>query len=56
MQNPCQELAVSSKAPNEDLKDVDVLCTIEIKTESQHFDHGCIKDLQNQDRETKFGT
>ena len=34
----------SSKAPNQDLKDMEVLCTFKIKTESQNFDHGCIKD------------
>merc|ERR1711954_98339 len=33
--NPSQEPQVSSKAPNEDLKDMDVLCTFKIKIESQ---------------------
>ena len=44
MLNPSQEPPASSKAPNEDLKDMDVLCTFKIKIESQNFDHGCIKD------------
>ena len=60
MPNPSQEPPTSSKAPNEDLKDVDVLCTFKIKIESQkdmvvlcifqikienpNLDHGCVKD------------
>ena len=31
MPNPIQEPPVSSKAPNEDLKDMDALCTFKIK-------------------------
>ena len=31
MQKPSQEPPVSYKAPNEDLKDMDVLCTFKIK-------------------------
>ena len=42
--NPSQEPPASSKAPNEDLKDIDVLCTLKIKTESQNLDIGYIKD------------
>ena len=42
--NPSQELPASSKAPNEDLKDSDVLCTFKIKIEGQNFEHGCVKD------------
>ena len=34
MPNPSQEIPVSSKAPNEDLKDLDVLCIFKIKIES----------------------
>ena len=34
MQNPSQEPPASSKAPNQDLKDMDVLCTFKIKIES----------------------
>ena len=52
MQNPSQEPPASSKAPNEDWKDMDVLCTFKIKIESQNLDHGCVKDqlpYPNQD-------
>ena len=34
MPNPSQEPQESSKAPNEDLKDMDVLSTFKIKVES----------------------
>ena len=44
MPNPSQEPPASSKAPNEDLKDMDVLCTFKIKIESQNLDHGFIND------------
>ena len=44
MPNPSQEPPVSSKAPNEALKDMDVLCNFKIKVESQNLDLGCIKD------------
>ena len=44
MPNPSQEPPVSSKAPNEELKDLDVLCTFEIQIESQNLDHGFVKD------------
>ena len=39
-----QEPPASSKALNEDLKDMDVLCTFKIKIESQNMDHVRIKD------------
>ena len=42
--NPSQERPASSKAPNQDLKDMDVLCNFKIKTDSQNFEHGCTKD------------
>ena len=42
--NPSQEPPVSSKAPNQDLKDMDVLCTFKIKIEGQNSDDGCVKD------------
>ena len=45
MPNPSQEPPASSKAPNEDLKDMDVLCTFKIKIESQNLNLGYIKDL-----------
>merc|ERR1711954_311255 len=35
MPNPSQEPPASSKAPNQDLKDMDVLCTFKIKIERQ---------------------
>ena len=42
MPNPSQEPPAPSKAPNEDLKDMNVLCTLKIKLESTNLDHGCI--------------
>merc|ERR1711954_354075 len=42
MPNPSQEPPASSKAPNEDFKDMDVLCTFKIKIESPNSKHGCI--------------
>ena len=33
MPNPSQEPPASSKAPNEDLKDINILCTFKIKRE-----------------------
>ena len=42
--NPSQETPVSSKAPNEDLNNMDVPCTFKIKLESQNLDHRCIND------------
>merc|ERR1711954_45240 len=61
MSNPSQEPPASSKAPNEDLKDMDVLCTFKIKRESQNSDHGCVKDQgpypnQCQDAKPQSGT
>ena len=56
MPNPSEEPPASSKAPNQDLKDMDVLCTFKIKIESQNFEHGCIKDQRpyaNQDANAK---
>ena len=44
MKNPTQEPQESSKAPNEDLKDMHVIGTFKIKIESQHLEHVCIKD------------
>ena len=42
--NFSQETLVSSKAPNEDLKVMDVLFTFKIKLESQNSEDGHIKD------------
>ena len=38
MPNPSQVPPVSSKALNKDLKDMDILCTFKIKTESQNLE------------------
>ena len=59
--NPSQKPTVSSKAPNEDLKDMDVLCTFKIKIESKNLYHGCLKDQwpypnQAQDAKLQSGT
>ena len=54
--NSSQEPPVSSKAPNEDLKDMHVLCTFKIKLDSQNLHHGCIKDqwqYPNEDQDAK---
>ena len=56
MPNPSQEPPASSKAPNEDLNDMDVLCTFKIKIESQNIENGCIKHqwkFLNQDKDPK---
>ena len=56
MPTPSQEPPASSKAPNEDLKDMDVLCTFKIEIGSQNLDHGYIKDqwpYQKQDQDAK---
>ena len=44
MLNPNQGPPASSKAPNEDLKDMDSFCIFKIMIESQNLDHDCIKD------------
>ena len=61
MPNPSQEPPASSNAPNEDLKDMDVLCTLKIKIKSQNLHHGYIKDQwpypnQPQDANPPSGT
>ena len=45
--NPSQEPPASSKAPNEHLKDMDVLCTFKIKIESQNSEQWCIKNFDH---------
>ena len=60
MPKPSQEPPASSKAQNDDLKDIGVLCTFKIKIESQNWNHGCIKDQwpypnQDQDAEPQSG-
>ena len=44
MPNPSQEPPTSSKAPNEDLKDMGILCTLKITIESQKSEHWYDKD------------
>ena len=44
MPNPSKEPPASSKDPNEDLKDIDNLCTFKIKMESPNLYNGCVKD------------
>ena len=61
MPKPIQEPQASSKAKNQDLKDMDVLRTFNIKIESQNSEHGCTKDQwpypnTNPDAKTKSGT
>ena len=56
MPKPSQEPPASFKAPNDDLIDMDVLCTFNRKIGSQYSDHGCIKDqlpYPNQDQDAK---
>ena len=43
MQNPSQEHPASSKAYNQDLKDLDDLCTFKTKLERQNFNIGVSK-------------
>jgi len=42
--NPSQEPPASSKALNQDFKNMDILCTFKIKIEGKNSKHGCIKD------------
>ena len=44
MLNPRQEPPASSKAPNQELKDMDVLYAFKIKIDSHNSDYGCTKD------------
>ena len=45
---PSQEPPASPKAPNEDLKEMDVLCTFEIKLESHNLYLNQGKDVKPQ--------
>ena len=61
MPNPSHEPPVSSKAPNQDLKDMGVFCTFKIKRECPNLGFGYTKDQQpytNQDKDViiKSGT
>ena len=42
--NPKKETPASSKSPNQDFKDMVVLCIFKIKVESQNLEQGTIKD------------
>ena len=44
IQNPSQEPSESSKAPHQDFKDIDLLCTLETKIESQNLEYVWTKD------------
>ena len=44
IQNSTLEPPASSKAPNQDFKDMDVLCTLKIKIESQNSEYWRTKD------------
>ena len=44
MSNTSQEPPASSKAPIQDFKDMDVLCTLNTKIDFQNLEQGCIKD------------
>ena len=44
MNNLSQKPPVSSIAPNQDLKDMDVLCTYKFNIKSQNLEHGRTKD------------
>ena len=61
MPNTSQEPPASSKAPNQDLRDIDVLCTFKIWMEGHNFQHGCIKEhwqypIQDQYAKPQSGT
>ena len=54
--NLSNEPPASSKAPNQALKDMDVLCTFKIKIKSKNSDHEYIKDqwpYPNQDHDKR---
>ena len=56
MPNSSQKPQASSKAPNQDLNDMDVLCIFKTKIKSHNSYHVCIKDqwtYPNQDQNTK---
>ena len=56
MPNPSQEPPVSSKTPNQESKDMDVLCTFQIELKSHNLEHGYIKNqwpYPNQDQDAK---
>merc|ERR1712082_51714 len=54
MPNPSQEPPACSKTPNDDLKDMDVLCTFKIKIENQNRIHGVLKTSDHIQIKTKM--
>ena len=46
MPNPSQEPPASSKGQNQDLKDIDVLCTFKIQKEGQILEQRCMEDQE----------
>ena len=60
IRNPIWEHPVSSQAPNEELKDIDFLCTLKIKKESQNSEHWTLDKWkypnQNKDAKPQSGT
>ena len=56
MSNPNEEPTASSEAPNQNLKDIDVLCTFKIKLERQNMKDGSTlgqRPYPNQDEDAK---
>ena len=47
MPNPSQEPQAASKDLNQDLRDMDVLCTFKIQIESQNSEPGCPEDQKS---------
>ena len=57
MLSSSQEPPASSKAPNDDLKDMDALCTFKSKIERRNSNYGFIKDeglYRNEDQDDKL--
>ena len=44
MPNPSQDPPAFSRAPNQDIKDMDVLGAFKIKVEGKNLEHGSTKD------------
>ena len=56
MTNPSQEPPAPTKAPNQDLEEMYVLCIFKMMIESTNSEYGCTKDKQpypNQDKDAK---
>ena len=54
MSNTIQEPPVFSKAPNRDLKDIDVLCTFKIKMRAKIWNIGVWKTCDHIQTKTKI--